>query len=254
MSYIILIIGLIVSPGFSDQEDNSSEAYVESIEGAESVRAQTPSGDVDLVPGDEVPARSVLRIPKGLTLRMAYVRGSHMTISPETEVAVDREGDIPFWELMNGYIFGSVDKSVDQSKDEKPKFIIRTKAAVVGVRGTEFAIESDGRGSLVHTLEGEVRVGKARQDLFTDQSRALPAGKNLTADNKGLSSNRDFSLNEYLKQMRARFPQLVAMRNRAIRRRQDLRGQRVDRRDERREQRRDRRDERRDTRRQQRGG
>ncbi|HEY8279677.1 MAG TPA: FecR domain-containing protein [Bdellovibrionota bacterium] len=61
--------------------------------------------------------------------------------------------------LVDGSVFGTV---VGDGKSERVKLRVRTPTAALGVRGTEFVVESTGEGETsLHTLEGEVLMGSA---------------------------------------------------------------------------------------------
>jgi hypothetical protein len=72
------------------------------------------------------------------------------------------------FELLKGSLLAAVQ---GEQKSDKVKLRVRTPTASIGVRGTEFLVESDdAEGTSLHTIEGEVLLG-AQEDF--DQLRDL---------------------------------------------------------------------------------
>ena len=73
------------------------------------------------------------------------------------------------------------------------KFFIKTNAAVMGVRGTEFVVDHDDKaGSEVHTLDGTVDVAANEEDLSAGRGRRVEALQQLRADKRGLGQPTKF--------------------------------------------------------------
>lgn len=77
------------------------------------------------------------------------------------EEALSRnEGGLVAWafDLLKGSLLATIQ---GDEKSEQVKMRIRTPSAAVGVRGTEFLVDAeDGGDTVVHTMEGEVLLGK----------------------------------------------------------------------------------------------
>lgn len=89
--------------------------------------------------------------------------------------------------LHSGQARGSIVKLKLKEQQSKPRFLIRTKAAVMGVRGTEFviAVDSTGMTTQVHTLEGMVDVAANETALMSGSGVSVPSGHFIEATGSG---------------------------------------------------------------------
>lgn len=101
---------------------------------------------------------------------------TELTAGPSTNLTVTQFSNQPNEHqaqinLDQGIVHAAV---VKKTYDGKHPFLIRTKTAAMGVRGTEFLAEllPSGETSL-HTLEGSVALGKSPADLNSSKNSAL---------------------------------------------------------------------------------
>ena len=90
------------------------------------------------------------------------------------------------------------------------KFLVRTKAAVMGVRGTDFAVntDADGAAAEVHTLEGQVDVAKDDKSLFSGKGMAVKADQFVKANRGAISVPKAFDRAGFLNALKGRQPDL----------------------------------------------
>jgi len=100
-----------------------------------------------------------------------------------------------------------------KKSDGKPRYLFgfRTKAAVIGVRGTEFTVETatDTQKTQMHTLAGEVVVAKDQQQFDAGKGVSVPMNSFITADLvTGLSAPQAFDPKSYLQELKEKQPDL----------------------------------------------
>lgn len=96
-------------------------------------------------------------------VKLVFIDKSQMNIGPHSEMKIESFSgrDAGMIDLVKGKIRSQVTKDYLQMEDKnKSKLFIKTKNAVMGVRGTDFMISSNGRNSAVVLFEGEVVFNK----------------------------------------------------------------------------------------------
>ena len=109
-------------------------------------------------------------LPKqGQTVGVALKDGSEITATTGSDLSISdyvpgTPGSVPHAQLDQG----SAHFDVSHTTTGQTSFYLKTKSAVMGVRGTEFVVDQaeDGTSNL-HTLQGEVAMAKTEQDLRT---------------------------------------------------------------------------------------
>ena len=116
---------------------------------------------------------------------------SEVTISPETELTVERFVNTPTdhaAELSIGHDHAQEMAYFVVSKNtytEKKPFTIRTASAAMGVRGTEFVVENSQKDEVtLHTLEGAVAIGRTPEDLVRPGQAQLVSAGNMSSANR----------------------------------------------------------------------
>lgn len=109
-------------------------------------------------------------LPKqGQTVGVALKDGSEVTATTGSDLSISdyvpgTPGSVPHAELDQG----SAHFDVIHTTTGQISFYLKTKSAVMGVRGTEFVVDQSEDGtSNLHTLQGEVAMAKTEKDLGT---------------------------------------------------------------------------------------
>jgi hypothetical protein len=92
-------------------------------------------------------------------VRLMFIDKSQMNIGPNSEMKIEQfgGGDAGVIDLMKGKIRSQVSKDYLQQKDkDKSKMFIKTPNAVMGIRGTDFMISTNGINTSAVLFEGEV--------------------------------------------------------------------------------------------------
>ncbi len=121
---------------------------------------------------------------KGSFVRIKFEDGSTASLGPNSKLIVtkmDNQG-AGIITLLKGQLRSKV--SPQKSKKEKHKFLVRTKSAALGVRGTEFQTIYNPENNVTNllTYEGEVAIKKGEHKILS--------GKTYNERAKVLSSNK----------------------------------------------------------------
>lgn len=172
--------------------------------GTGQVKIQFRGNDREATIGTELDYGSIITTGKSSGITISYPDGSLVAVGNNTQFAIlEKIGGVQGNQLETGTVRGSVEKPAEPIK--KPKFVIRTKAAVMGVRGTEFVmgVDSFGLKTQVHTLEGVVDVAANEMSLFSGQATPVPSGNFVEATGQGLSPPQSFDKADFLDSLKA---------------------------------------------------
>jgi hypothetical protein len=208
-------------------------ALLENIEGATELEVTGADGKTRVLPeGERILTGDVLRTGPGISLRIAFESEAQVLVTPGSELSVvdereDEGGDkIPSLELRRGEVRALVPPSSEPRPAEKPaaspapvrrepfRFIVRSRAAVMGVRGTDFIVAAPGEDELsVHTLSGAVEVASEPAKLYRREGVDVPAGRFTTAfgGGRGVNRARAFDPGSYLLRFHERHPKLQSL-------------------------------------------
>jgi hypothetical protein len=112
---------------------------------------------------DWVESGGVVKTAEKSFVKLIFIDKSQMNIGPNSEMKVESftGKDSGVIDLVKGKIRSQVTKDYLQMKDkEKSKLFIKTKNAVMGVRGTDFLISTNGNSTSTILFEGEIAFNK----------------------------------------------------------------------------------------------
>lgn len=154
--------------------------------------------EATLFPGDVLDTdghpKAVVRFQDGAELELSEKTRLRLVASDAARFTV---------ELTHGRVRGRFKKIKEEvkkkSKDSKPRFILRTKAAVLGVRGTEFVASALANADAqFHTLEGTVEVAKSSEALLAGEAAQVPAGQFVAASEAtGVTAPQTFDIAQF---------------------------------------------------------
>ncbi|MBM4343104.1 MAG: FecR domain-containing protein [Deltaproteobacteria bacterium] len=143
--------------------------------------------------GDELQAGDRLQVGAKAAARILFGDGTHVTLSGGCDAEVARPlAGASGLVLHRGNLSATVAKpptpvAVKPSAAADLRFYIKTNAAVMGVRGTEFVVDhDDAAGTKVHTLHGRVEVARSDDDLHLGRGVRLGPADRLRADKTGI--------------------------------------------------------------------
>ncbi len=180
-------------------------AFIETIAGHATVPAQIGGEAKELSEGDLVPDGTTLHTSAGEVVRVGYSNGTQVTLGGDTEARMDEESGVPLWDLVKGIFAAKVEKKVPASEDHR--FLVKTKTAVAGVRGTQFYVEqNDASESSIHTMEGVVEVAKDRSELKKGTGEKVAMNMQVKAVRSGISKPETFDRQAFMAELRTRHP------------------------------------------------
>lgn len=112
---------------------------------------------------DWVEAGAVVKTAEKSFVKLVFIDKSQMNIGPNSEMKIESFSgkDAGVIDLVKGKIRSQVTKDYLQMKDkDRSKLFIKTENAVMGVRGTDFMISTNGKNTSVVLFEGEVVFNK----------------------------------------------------------------------------------------------
>lgn len=112
---------------------------------------------------DWVENGSVVKTAEKSFVKLVFIDKSQMNVGPNSEMKIESftGKDSGVIDLVKGKIRSQVTKDYLQIKDkDKSKLFIKTQNAVMGVRGTDFMISTNGTNTSTVLFEGEVVFNK----------------------------------------------------------------------------------------------
>lgn len=129
--------------------------------------------------GDPVPPGMSLRTSPNGYVTVQLADGSILKIQANTEAKLESSQhyeEAGFYASVWSVLRGRVESLVTHLTGGQPRYQIKTPQAVLGVRGTEFRVATDGRRTLGETLTGTVAVSSGQQTAL------INAGQGTIAD------------------------------------------------------------------------
>ena len=205
-SILFLEGGLFSDNAFSGEPSSQGrvkKVILKSISGAKAVPVFKGSQNRQVKEGDELEYGEELKTPEGVSLVLLYSDASQVNVSPKSDFTIEEYTDGTQWnKLREGTVRALISKVVIP-KNNKPKFLIRTRSAVLGVRGTEFVMVMDLGSSTaqVHTLEGTVEVAKDELTVLNGKGALIKEGQFIEGGPHGLSLPQSFNKQEFLERL-----------------------------------------------------
>lgn len=115
---------------------------------------------------DWVEDGAVIRTAEKSFVKLVFVDKSQMNVGPSSEMKIEAFSgkDSGVIDLVKGKIRSQVTKDYLQMKEkDKSKLFIKTANAVMGVRGTDFMISTNGASTSAFLFEGEVVFNKLQE-------------------------------------------------------------------------------------------
>lgn len=158
MKAIILILSLVFTTTIFAQ---SKVAVVKLLRGE--VDVLTLGKTTKLKTNDWVTAGAVVKTAEKSFVKLVFIDKSQMNVGPNSEMKIESFSgkDSGVIDLVKGKIRSQVTKDYLQIKDrDQSKLFIKTKNAVMGVRGTDFMISTNGTNTSTVLFEGEIVFNK----------------------------------------------------------------------------------------------
>ena len=112
---------------------------------------------------DWVEESAVVKTGEKSFVKLVFIDKSQMNVGPNSEMKIEKfsGNDSGVIELVKGKLRSQVTKDYLQIKDkDKSKLFIKTSNAIMGIRGTDFMISTNGQNTAAILFEGEVVFNK----------------------------------------------------------------------------------------------
>lgn len=111
---------------------------------------------------DWVEAGAVVKTAEKSFVKLVFIDKSQMNIGPSSEMKIEKFGekDSGVIDLVKGKIRSQVTKDYLQMDRNKSKLFIKTPNAVMGVRGTDFMISTNGQSTSTVLFEGAISFNR----------------------------------------------------------------------------------------------
>lgn len=122
---------------------------------------------------DWVENGAVVKTAEKSFVKLIFVDKSSMNVGPNSEMKIESFSgkDSGVIDLVKGKIRSQVTKDYLQINKDKSKLFIKTQNAVMGVRGTDFMISTNGVNTSTVLFEGEIVFNKLDNRSETSSSR-----------------------------------------------------------------------------------
>ncbi len=122
---------------------------------------------------DWVEEGSVVKTGEKSFVKLMFIDKSQMNIGPSSEMKIEKFGDKDSGviDLVKGKIRSQVTKDYLQMNKDKSKLFIKTPNAVMGVRGTDFLISTNGQSTSTVLFEGAISFNKLENRGETNSNR-----------------------------------------------------------------------------------
>lgn len=131
--------------------------------------------------GDSVQEDSSILSKEKSFARISLTDGSVVTLGPNSKIVVElvKKDSASVVALMMGTMRAQVKKSIDAENQKKEKFIINTRVAAMGVRGTDFQASFSPKSlrSSIVTYDGNVAIKKISPEKRLSIYQAEAASK-----------------------------------------------------------------------------
>jgi hypothetical protein len=190
------------------------QPVIDSIEGDKIVVIKTPSGSKVGYKGTPVNVGDRVKTGARASAKVLYPDGSKLLIGKATEVEIQESTNgQQFNELHSGEVRGIIKKARNPDQKAPPRFIIRTRSAVMGVRGTDFVFDFDQATSKteLRTLDGAVEVARNEAALMEGKGFVVRRDEMLSGNAEAIQAPQKFDRRIYDKMLEISQPQMVAM-------------------------------------------
>ncbi len=208
----LLVLFLLAVRSFA--ADTDLETRLGSIDGAEMVTIESAEGKREAKRGEVLKSGDRIVTDEKTTTTVLNPDGSVLIVGRNSQLEIQTAKEAPQAVGVKGGtirgIIGKLSKLKEKKPEHKFRLLIRTRAAVMGVRGTDFVLTADATAELtqLHTLEGAVEVAKTETVLVEKGGTLVDGGKTVQATAEAISEPKVFDQAELSAELSKSQPQL----------------------------------------------
>jgi hypothetical protein len=214
----VSLLALLTAFGLANHSARADDADIgpllETLDGAPSAEVHTADGQVRSVQqGEELEYGDELLTGQA-SARVAYSDGSQVLLASGAAAKLQKS-ELNLEEGEARTIVEPAAQNPNTNTGGQPpphKFIIRTRTAVIGVRGTDFVVSSQGSQTSVHTVDGVVDIAGDEASLRQGRGQSVAPGQYSEANGSGPPSPpQKYDVSKYLGSFHQRHPRLAAL-------------------------------------------
>jgi|GEM_PF-5090869 len=188
---------------------------IESIEGDKIVIVKKPAGNTVGEKGTFVNFGDRIKTGPRASAKIRYPDGSKLLIGRASEMEIqDSKNGVQYNELKSGEVRGIIAKPRGLVlPNAPPRFVIRSRSAVMGVRGTDFVMNLDEElaKTELHTLEGTVELASDEATLMQGKGVRIEKDQSATAESGKIAEPATFDRKLYDLVLEASQPEFVSL-------------------------------------------
>ena len=153
-SYLILLMVMFVTTAFAE---GKKVAVVKIVRG--DVDVSKSGKTTKLKVDDWVESGAVVKTAEKSFVKLIFIDKSQINVGPNSEMKIEKfiDNDSGVIDLVKGKIRSQVTKDyLQMNNKDKSKLFIKTPNAVMGIRGTDFMISTNGKNTAAVLFEGSV--------------------------------------------------------------------------------------------------
>lgn len=203
----------------------SQQPAIELIVGAKVIQVDSQGRMVEAAEGSLLRNGDRIKTGPRVSVRVLYPDGAQLLVGRSSEVEILPKDNTTYWSRLSlGQARAIIPKPKVVNKKARHRFGIKTKTAVMGVRGTDFVVETDEKGesSQVHTLDGQVEVAKDEGSLLDGKGFNVLRDQFVKATPGDLLKPAKFDRQQYLDVFKQKQPDFQGIMNKLPRPQEQL--------------------------------
>jgi hypothetical protein len=170
--------------------------------------------------GEKLPFWTSVQTSPRAAMKVKYPDGSVLVIGRDSKMEIQpKQNGTQFNRLDWGQVRAQIEKAplaagVDAAK-APPRFVIRTKTAVMGVRGTDFVagFEATTQKAQLHTIDGVVDFGTDEQSVMAWKGTPVSAGQEISLGGTEAPAVVAYDTRKYVSGISTAQPEMMALAN-----------------------------------------
>lgn len=182
MKNLLIIMMFAFSYGAFSNQGGKNVAIVKLSRGTASVTG--PDGKTENIKkGMWVEEGAIIKTAPKSFVKLSFIDKSSMNVGPKSELKIEKfsKKDAGVINVLTGKIRSKVTKDYLQMDKEKSKLFVKSKNAVMGVRGTDFMFSTNRKTGNTTTVlfEGSIVFNKLPKGAVRDLERVVNAGRKI---------------------------------------------------------------------------
>ncbi|MGK5082651.1 FecR family protein [Bdellovibrionota bacterium FG-1] len=206
-----------------ETKTKSNGPVIESLLGANSIEVASTKGKRNEAVGAKLVKGDQLETNASTSLRLVYGDGTQLMIGRSSGVEIlGEKSAAQSTHLAHGEVRAIV--KPETSGKKKIKYVVRTKTMTMGVRGTDFSVNTgaDGQSTQMHTLDGQVDVAKDEQSVLSGKGLAVKRDQFVEATGGKISVPKTFDRDQFMNTLKQRQPDLPGLASLAPKSQEEL--------------------------------